>query len=151
MKNDYISLTIMIVVSIIITYFLTMTIILRRNFTYNNNKLYQSILMGAWMGVAMILPMIALAEPANRKMLAQTFMPILIVLILTIVIFSWMIRQQIGIGEKQYILSMIEHHQMAIEMSNLVDPKVRDPRLRKLVDEIITAQNQEIDLMYTLL
>jgi Na+/H+-translocating membrane pyrophosphatase len=153
MKSDKTSImvVIMIVASIILTFFFTMTIILRENFTYNRNKVYQSLLMGAWMGIAMILPMIVLEAKSERQNMIKMYLPILIALIISVVVLSWLIRQQVGIDEDQFILSMIEHHQMAIEMATLVKPKVTKPRLSTLVNDIITTQKQEIDVMYSLL
>lgn len=150
-RHEKLSLIIMIVASIILGYFFTMTIILRRNFTNHGNKLYQSLLMGSWMGVIMILPMIFFAKGHHRQMMIKTYFPALVVLVTLIALFSWMIRQQVGIDEKQYLLGMIEHHQMAVDMSELVKPKITNPRLERLVDDIIRDQNEEIDLMYSLL
>jgi hypothetical protein len=153
MKSDKTSIMIiiMIVASIILTFFFTMTIILRKNFTYNRNKLYQSLLMGAWMGIAMILPMILLEAKSDRQHMIKLYLPILIGLVISVVVLSWLIRQQVGIDENQFILSMIEHHQMAIEMATLVKPKVTKSKLGTLVNDIITTQKQEIDVMYSLL
>lgn len=149
--QEKISLVIMIVASIILAYFFTMTIILRRNFTNHANKLYQSLLMGAWMGIIMILPMIFFAKGHHREMMIKTYFPVLVILVVLVALFSWMIRQQIGIDDKQYILGMIEHHQMAIDMSDLLIPKTKNRRLKQLAEEIIADQEEEIDLMYSLL
>lgn len=141
-----ISLIMMIVISVILSYFLTMTIILRRNATHHRNKLFQSLLMGAWMGVIMIVLM-AITE----KKLSKEYAVILMILILAVAILSYWIRQQKTIDQDQFMLGMIEHHQMAIDMAKLVKPKVTDSRLKKIVSDIISSQQSEIDHMYQIL
>src|SRR6516162_10175215 len=43
---------------------------------------------------------------------------------------------------------MIPHHQGAIEMAKAFLLKGKDPALRRLAEEIIVTQKQEIDVMY---
>ena len=64
---------------------------------------------------------------------------------LAMLLFWFGIRQQTAVGDVQFLKSMIPHHAGAIlmvEESNLVDPEVR-----KLGDEIIKAQQEEIAVM----
>lgn len=125
-------LIIMVITSIVISYFFTMTIVLRKNFTHNKNKLYQALLMGAWMSLIMNLTM-------NGSMFVT------VISIGFIIVFTYLIRQQETIDQNQFMLGMIEHHQMAIDMATLVKPKVTDLRLETLVNNIIQTQNQEIE------
>src|SRR3972149_4082593 len=94
------SLFIMIVASIILSYFFTMTIILRKNFTHHRNKLYQALLMGAWMGVIMILLM---------RHYDKMTVGVLIVLFIAVGLLSYFIREQTAIDQDQSLLGMIEH------------------------------------------
>lgn len=65
---------------------------------------------------------------------------------LAVGIFSWFgIRQQINVGDKQFVKGMIPHHAAAILMSEKA--KLTDPELIKLKNEIIEAQEAEIDFM----
>lgn len=137
---------IMIIASIFISYYLTMTIILRRNFTDNRNKVYQSLLMGLWMGLIELLMVGFLMKIWN-----SVYTMILILLIIGIIILTILIRTQIGIDQKEFLLSMIEHHQMAVDMSQLVKPKTTNPELLNLVNSIITSQQDEINQMRNLL
>lgn len=102
--------------------------------------------MGAWMGFIMILLMFY-----TQKMIMREYIPVLIGLVIAIVVLSYMIRQQKTINQDQFMLGMIEHHQMAIDMARLVKPKVTDPRLKTLVNNIITSQSGEISEMYSIL
>lgn len=49
--------------------------------------------------------------------------------------------------DKVFLEQMIIHHQGAIDMANLVLQKSSRPELRKLAEEIITAQTKEINQM----
>lgn len=49
--------------------------------------------------------------------------------------------------DKLFLPMMIEHHQQAINMSNLVPAKSQRPELVKLSQEIVKAQNTEIEQM----
>ncbi len=137
---------IMIIASIFISYYLTMTIILRRNFTDNRNKVYQSLLMGLWMGLIELLMVGFLMKIWNNM-----YTMILVLLIIGIIILTILVRTQIGINQQHFLLSMIEHHQMAIDMSNLVKPKTINAELLDLVNSIITTQQDEINQMRNLL
>ena len=137
---------IMIVASILIGYYLTMTIILRNNKTDNRNKMYQGLLMGFWMGLIELLMVGFL-----MKTWLSGFTFILILLVLGIAFLSYLIYYQIGINENQFMLSMQEHHQMAIDMTNEVKPKTTDPRLLNIMDEILESQQREIKQMQDIL
>lgn len=55
------------------------------------------------------------------------------------------IRQQTGVGDKQFLKSMIPHHAAAVLM--VEKAKITDPDIRKLADGIIATQQQEIEQM----
>lgn len=57
------------------------------------------------------------------------------------------IRQQTGVGDKQFLKSMIPHHAAAILM--VEKARITDPEIRKLADGIIATQQQEIEQMKT--
>ena len=65
------------------------------------------------------------------------------------VAFWLAIRTQAGIGDEQFLKSMIPHHAGAILMCEKAD--VTDPEIRKLCDQIIRSQQSEIDQMKSLL
>ena len=133
------SITIMVLASIVIGYYLTMTIILRENKTDNLNKLYQALLMGFWMGLVEFL-MIAYFAHLNLV----TYLPLLVFLFAGIALFTYLIYTQTGINENQFMLGMIEHHQMMIDTIAVVKPKIQDPRLLRLTNDIVESQSREI-------
>lgn len=66
-----------------------------------------------------------------------------------IIIFIYLIRNQIFIDQNQYINSMIPHHSMAIFMSKQIRDKniVSNKELENLINKIIDTQQNEINLM----
>ncbi len=49
--------------------------------------------------------------------------------------------------EVAFLEGMIEHHQDAVNMAHKIKEGNKRPELQKLADDIITAQNSEIELM----
>src|SRR3989304_1633087 len=130
---EYKNIVIMTLMSFIVSFYFTMTILLRANKTHNRNKLYQGLLMASWMVAIMFM-----FEPMHIS--------ILIFAVIGIIIFSYFIYFQIGINDVQFLLSMIEHHQMAIEMVPRRQPVTRR-RLRRSPGSRRPPQPREIDDM----
>jgi len=57
----------------------------------------------------------------------------------------WLVRSQQTVDEVSYMKAMIPHHSIAIMTSERAH--IRDPRVRKLADDIIEAQVREIGEM----
>jgi uncharacterized protein (DUF305 family) len=49
--------------------------------------------------------------------------------------------------DKAFIEEMIPHHQMAVMMANMLKSQTQRPEMKKLADDIITAQTKEIEEM----
>ena len=54
----------------------------------------------------------------------------------------WLVRSQATVDDVDYMKAMIPHHSIAILTSERA--QISDPRVRKLADEIIEAQEREI-------
>ena len=57
----------------------------------------------------------------------------------------WLVRSQVTVSDVDYMEGMIPHHSIAILTSERA--QIKDIRVRKLADEIIEAQRQEIKEM----
>jgi len=109
---------------------------------FSETRAYMALLMGAAMAVIMLLFM--------RKMYADRRMNIGIVAV-SIVVFGgtlWLVRSQETVEDVSYMKAMIPHHSIAILTSGRAH--ISDPRVRKLADEIIEAQQREIAEMKAL-
>lgn len=51
--------------------------------------------------------------------------------------------------DEAFLSEMIEHHQMAVMMANMLENSTDRPEMKKLADDIITAQDKEINDMQT--
>ncbi|MDP3940952.1 MAG: DUF305 domain-containing protein [bacterium] len=49
--------------------------------------------------------------------------------------------------DREFVEEMIPHHQMAVMMASMLKNGTNRPEMKKLADDIITAQSNEIDLM----
>lgn len=49
--------------------------------------------------------------------------------------------------DKAFLSDMIPHHQMAVMMANMLKNGTDRPEMKKLAEDIITAQTKEIDQM----
>lgn len=105
------------------------------NITNNLNKLYQAIFM--------VLIMFVLANYNN-------YIYIMIGMIITLIIV-YIIRYQVFINDDQFLLSMIEHHQMAVDMSDRILEKSNNQQVKLLATNIINSQLGEIEYMKKLL
>lgn len=49
--------------------------------------------------------------------------------------------------DKVFISGMIEHHQGAVDMANLAKEHAKHDEIKRMADDIISAQTKEIDMM----
>jgi uncharacterized protein (DUF305 family) len=61
----------------------------------------------------------------------------------------WLVRSQATVDDVSYMKAMIPHHSIAIMTSERA--RIRDPRVRKLADQIIESQVREIGEMSQLI
>ena len=113
------------------------------NVYMNLNQFYMALLMAASMGPIELLVMRAMYpdKRLNAVLMAATS---------AVLVVSWLlIRQQIAIGDAQFLRSMIPHHGGAILMCG--EAPVTDPRITALCRSIIESQQSEIAQMKALL
>ena len=106
-------------------------------------RFYMTLLMVTPMAVVMLLMM--------KKMYPnKAYNSIIIASSVGVFILSlWFLRSQVFIKDEGYMKAMIPHHSSAILTSK--NAEINDPEVRKLADEIIKAQEEEIAEMKALL
>lgn len=82
-----------------------------------------------------------------KKMYTDSKLNLIIVVIAIVAgVFSWLgIREQIYVGDKEFVKGMIPHHAAAVLMSEKT--KLTDPGLIELQKNILESQSKEIELM----
>jgi hypothetical protein len=88
--------------------------------------------------MAVIMLAYMLGMYANKALNIAIFVGAIVVFALSL----WLVRSQITVSGPSYMRAMIPHHSIAIMTSERAG--IRDPRVRKLADEIIEAQRREI-------
>ena len=110
---------------------------------FSLTRFYMTCLGISSMAVIMLLFMLNMYKDKMKNMAIIFGSVILFVTALTLV------RTQKPIGDVLYMKAMIPHHSIAILTSKRAD--IRDPEVRKLADEIIRAQEEEIAEMKALI
>ncbi|WP_025032068.1 DUF305 domain-containing protein [Bradyrhizobium sp. DOA9] len=110
---------------------------------YSQTRTWMALLMGAVMAVVMLGFMWGMYRnrAANIAILATS-----------VVVFAaslWLVRSQETVSDVAYMKAMIPHHSIAVLTSERAH--IRDPRVRKLADDIIEAQVREIGEMKRLI
>jgi hypothetical protein len=107
------------------------------------NQVYMAALMTGAMVLLEVLVMRHMYPDRSRNV-------VVVALSLLVLGVSWFgIRQQWGVGDRQFLRSMIPHHSGAILMCG--NATVTDARIRALCGEIESSQQREIALMQQLL
>lgn len=111
--------------------------------TFSVNRLVASLVMGCVMTVVMLGFMWSMYEGQGLK--------IGLVVGAAVVggILLYVNRQQTIVNDTRFMKAMIPHHSIAI--NNASKASIRDPRVRKLADEIIASQVREIREMKLLI
>lgn len=106
---------------------------------FSETRAYMALYMGAVMAIIMLGFMLTMyTKPAVN----------IAIVVGSLVLFSgslWLVRSQETVQDVAWMKAMIPHHSIAILTSERAD--ISDPRVRQLADEIIEAQQREIDEM----
>lgn len=100
-----------------------------------------------YMAGLMAMPMIIIEIVLMSTMYMNKKLNVIIIAmsVVFLIVFFTLIRQQVGVSDRQFIKSMIPHHGAAILMVKKTN--ITDPELRKITEEIITGQTREIEQM----
>lgn len=142
--KHYMHLAIMAVLSFIAMYILMYSMVDRFSNVYNSvNQFYMAGLMTA--------PMVLIELAVMREMYKSPRLNIAIAVaaVVALAAFFFMIRQQTGVVDSQFLRSMISHHASAVLMCE--EAPIQRAEIKKLCQGIISSQRKEIDQMKKLL
>lgn len=143
-KQHYVHLGIMTLLSFIAMFIFMYAMVDRFSNVYPNlNQFYMAGLMAA--------PMVIIELLVMRAMYPDTRMNLIVggVALVALMLFFVGIRVQKGVGDQQFVKSMIPHHSGAILMCD--QAKITDAELKKLCNGIVQGQQREIDEMKSIL
>jgi FlaA1/EpsC-like NDP-sugar epimerase len=109
---------------------------------FSETRAYMALVMGAAMAIVMLSFMFGMYQ--NRTLNMAIYAGAAILLAAAI----YLTRSQALVGEVSYMKAMIPHHSIAILTSERAE--ITDPRVRKLADQIIRSQREEIAQMRAL-
>jgi uncharacterized protein (DUF305 family) len=103
---------------------------------WSETRAWMALVMGATMSVIMLGFMWSMYKKAaiNLAILGGS--------VAVFALSLWLVRSQATVDDVEYMKAMIPHHSIAIMTSKR--SQISDPRVRKLADEIIEAQEREI-------
>jgi hypothetical protein len=110
---------------------------------FSETRTYMAIYMGAVMAIVMLAFMLGMYT--NTKANIAIFAGAAIIFAGSL----YLVRSQDTIGDVAWMKAMIPHHSIAILTSSRAN--ISDPRVQKLADEIIAAQEKEIAEMKALI
>jgi Ca2+/Na+ antiporter len=135
----------MFIGSFIIQYFLMPPIMVSK-FSYITNNIGK-----AYLAIIMALSMVIIEIMMHDHQYHVLSVNLYAILFTLLAIFTYLYRKQIAIDDKQYLEGMIEHHSMALLMSEEILKKTDNYYVAKLAKNIVQAQNDEIQLMNRIL
>ncbi|MDD9743981.1 MULTISPECIES: DUF305 domain-containing protein [Marinovum] len=103
---------------------------------WSETRAYMALLMGATMAIIMLAFMLSMYS--NKSINTAIFAGAALAFAGSL----WLVRSQVTVGDTSYMRAMIPHHSIAIMTSSRAE--ISDPRVRKLADEIVYAQDKEI-------
>ncbi len=105
----------------------------------NHNQFYMAALMAAPM---VVLELLIMGSMYPKKRLNVGIIAVGVLLLVCSFVF---IRQQVAIGDEQFLKSMIPHHAGAILMCEKAH--LEDPQIKELCENILSGQQTEIEWM----
>lgn len=137
MKMSYLRFAAMIGTSTVVMYGLMyLNTYAFEHIFWSETRFWMALVMGSTMAVIMLGFMLKM-YPSKAVNLAIAGGAVAV-----FALSLWLVRSQATVGDVAYMKGMIPHHSIAILTSERA--QISDPRVRKLADEIIAAQEREI-------
>ena len=142
--NNYRKFALMLAASFVIMYTVMFLNVDEFNHIYLSlTRVYMTLLMVAPMALLMLLLIPMMYKNKRRN---------LFIIVSSIIVFALaltLLRNQAFVGDANYMQAMIPHHSSAILTSKHVT--IKDPELKKLSEQIIKSQEEEIAQMKAIL
>ncbi len=142
--NPYVKFTLMIVTSTVVMFIMMYFNTYQLDHVYfSETRAYMALYMGAGMSVVMLAFMTNMYKKTKLNLMIYG---------LSVLLFAvgiWGVRSQSTVDQVDWMQAMIPHHSIAILTSSRAD--IKDPRVRKLADDIIETQKREIGEMQQLI
>ncbi|MBD1396469.1 DUF305 domain-containing protein [Pontibacter sp. JH31] len=139
-ENNYKKFALMLGASFVIMYTVMFLNVDRLDHVYLSlTRVYMTLLMVSPMALLMLFLMSHMYKNKKLNALIGALSAAVFVIVLLL------LRTQTFIGDDEYIKAMIPHHSSAILTSQEAD--IKDPELKKLAEEIIKTQKEEIAQM----
>ncbi|MEN7982446.1 MAG: DUF305 domain-containing protein [Nanoarchaeota archaeon] len=143
-KNNYKKFLLILTLSFFIMYIVMFLNVYNLNHVYLSlTRLYMALLMVSAMSPLMLVFMKNMYK--NKKLNKIIILISIFVFLLSLIL----LRIQVPIGDEQYIKAMIPHHSSAILTSQ--EANIKDPEVKILAEQIIEAQEKEIEQMKNIL
>jgi len=143
MRHHYRMLAVNLTISLVIMYLAMFAMIWSLGeFVQNINFFYMALVMWAPMAIVMVLTMKSMLMNARLNMILHA------VFAAVFVLSFWGIRDQLLVGDRAFLRSMIPHHSGALTMCNR--SSLRDAEIRDLCfgpNGIVESQTREIKQM----
>ena len=117
---------------------------------YRFNDLYLSLTL-FYGGLIMASNMIWSHEIIKYIVYKKFNLHLFLLGLLLMVLFIYIIRNQILVTDDQYLRRMISHHSTALTTTHKIIKKTKNKKIKKLAKDIIDAQEREIKLMKEML
>lgn len=132
------SVTIMVVGSFLIEYYFMSMVMTNstKDITNSLGKFYSASLMGLSMGILEVL----MNDMSGGHFRLRYYVPLVVLFFL----FLYLYRNQVWIGDEQYLREMIEHHSMALFTSDAILKKTHSYQVTRFAKNIIQGQTDEI-------
>jgi len=142
--SPYSALLVSLLVSFIVMYAIMYSMADRLSNVYLNlSNVYMTGLMAVSMLPVMLVTMGGMYKERKLNYTLWATSAALLAL------FWILLRNEAGVGDRQFLRAMIPHHSAAIQMCN--ESSLTDVRVKKLCQEIVASQEREIAEMKALL
>ncbi|MCG7855903.1 DUF305 domain-containing protein [Flavihumibacter sediminis] len=143
-RGMYEKLMISLLISFVIMYIVMFLNVSEGNHIYLSlSRTYMALLMVSPMAIVMLLVMGKMYPDKKRNTI------IIITSLIIFIVSLAALRTQTPVGDVQYMKAMIPHHSSAIMTSE--NARLQDPEVKKLAEEIIKAQEEEISKMESII